>query len=102
MLWFSSRTADPKGQIELSNSIWRLQKRWTCSPKRRPRSDWKWFMNNARKVIVALDLETASAALDLAARISPVFPFFKIGIRLFTQAGPSLIRDLLQHGNVFL
>src|SRR5262245_11508327 len=59
-------------------------------------------MIKANRVIVALDLPTADQAIDMAQRIAPVFPFFKIGIRLFTQAGPPFIRTLLQHGNVFL
>lgn len=59
-------------------------------------------MNNTSKVIVALDLETAEQAVETAKRIAPVFPFFKIGIKLFTQAGPSLVREVLRHGRVFL
>ncbi len=54
------------------------------------------------RVIVALDLETADEAVRMAERIAPVFPFFKIGIRLFTQAGPSLVKEVLRHGKVFL
>jgi len=59
-------------------------------------------MTNRNRVIVALDLPTADQAIAMAQRIAPVFPFFKVGIRLFTQAGPPLIRTLVQHGNVFL
>ncbi len=57
---------------------------------------------NKSKVIVALDLETAAEAVAMAQRIAPVFPFFKIGIKLFTQSGPSLVREVLRHGKVFL
>ena len=57
-------------------------------------------MNN--KVIVALDTNTAAEALQMAKLISPVFPFFKIGSRLFTQAGPGLVRDVREFGRVFL
>jgi orotidine-5'-phosphate decarboxylase len=59
-------------------------------------------MNKSGRVIVALDLPTADHAIQMAQRIAPVFPFFKVGIRLFTQAGPPLIRTLVQHGNLFL
>lgn len=59
-------------------------------------------MNNNSQVIVALDLETADQAVELARRIAPVFPFFKIGIKLFTQAGPPLVREILRQGRVFL
>lgn len=59
-------------------------------------------MTNNDKVIVALDLPTAEDAVQMARRIAPVFPYFKIGIRLFTQAGPQLVREVLKHGKVFL
>lgn len=59
-------------------------------------------MNSNGRVIVALDLETASQAVETAKRIAPIFPFFKIGIKLFTQAGPSLVRDVRNYGHVFL
>jgi orotidine-5'-phosphate decarboxylase len=59
-------------------------------------------MSDPSRVIVALDLESGDAAVDLARRVSPVFPFFKIGIRLFTQCGPALVRDIREHGHVFL
>ncbi|HSE42007.1 MAG TPA: orotidine-5'-phosphate decarboxylase [Acidobacteriota bacterium] len=59
-------------------------------------------MKNSEKVIVALDTDTASDAVRMAKQIAPVFPFFKIGSRLFTQAGPSLVRDVHEFGRVFL
>jgi orotidine-5'-phosphate decarboxylase len=59
-------------------------------------------MKNSEKVIVALDTDTASDAVQMAKQIAPVFPFFKIGSRLFTQAGPSLVRDVREFGRVFL
>jgi orotidine-5'-phosphate decarboxylase len=57
-------------------------------------------MNN--KIIVALDTNTAAEAVKMAKMVSSVFPFFKIGSRLFTQAGPALVRDVRQYGLVFL
>jgi len=59
-------------------------------------------MNNSERVIVALDLPTANDALKAAEEIAPVFPFFKIGIRLFTQAGPDLVKQVRRFGDVFL
>jgi len=53
-------------------------------------------------VIVALDLETAEKAIDTAKKLAPVFQYFKIGIKLFTQAGPGLVKDVLRYGKVFL
>jgi orotidine-5'-phosphate decarboxylase len=58
--------------------------------------------NRKNQVIVALDVESASDAVRIAKTISPVFPFFKIGSRLFTQAGPALVLDVREHGRVFL
>lgn len=54
------------------------------------------------RVIVALDLETADDAARMAEQIAPIFPFFKLGVRLFTQAGPGLVKEVLRHGKVFL
>jgi orotidine-5'-phosphate decarboxylase len=57
---------------------------------------------NNNRVIVALDLPTAEQAITAAAEIAPVFPFFKIGIRLFTQAGPALVKEIRRYGDIFL
>lgn len=57
---------------------------------------------NKDKVIVALDLKTANDAVKLAEEVAPVFPFFKIGIRLFTLAGPDLVKEVRRFGDVFL
>lgn len=59
-------------------------------------------MNNRSRVIVALDLETPEAAIAMARNIAPIFPFFKIGIKLFTQSGPELVKQILPFGEVFL
>lgn len=59
-------------------------------------------MKNRDRVIVALDLPSADEAVKMAQRIAPVFPYFKIGIKLFTQAGPALVREVLKSGKVFL
>jgi orotidine-5'-phosphate decarboxylase len=59
-------------------------------------------MSNLEKVIVALDLETPDAAIQTAEKLASVFPFFKIGSKLFTLGGPDLIRELLHFGKVFL
>jgi orotidine-5'-phosphate decarboxylase len=59
-------------------------------------------MNNSERIIVALDVDHGEDALRIASEIAPVFPFFKIGIRLFTQYGPEVVRQVLKHGKVFL
>lgn len=54
-------------------------------------------------VIVALDYPEASAALDLAQRLSPELCRLKVGKQLFTSSGPALVDKLHQLGfDVFL
>jgi orotidine-5'-phosphate decarboxylase len=59
-------------------------------------------MNNRSKIIIALDLDSSDVAIALARKISPIFSFFKIGSKLFTQAGPEFVREILRYGSVFL
>lgn len=59
-------------------------------------------MKNRDRVIVALDLDDAESALRLAKSIAPVFPFFKIGMKLFTKEGPDFVKAVLENGQVFL
>jgi orotidine-5'-phosphate decarboxylase len=55
------------------------------------------------RVIVALDFPTAGAALDLAARLSPRQCRLKVGLELYTAAGPALVARLVENGfDVFL
>ena len=54
-------------------------------------------------IIVALDLPSAAAALDLARRVAPYVGAFKVGKELFVSEGPDLVRQLRQTGaSVFL
>ncbi len=54
-------------------------------------------------IIVALDVPTAEAALDLARDLAPVVGGFKIGSELFTSAGPDIVRRIRSAGgSVFL
>jgi orotidine-5'-phosphate decarboxylase len=59
-------------------------------------------MTNRDRIIVALDLEDAEAAARLAKSVAPVFPFFKIGMKLFTKEGPEFVKEIMKHGRVFL
>jgi orotidine-5'-phosphate decarboxylase len=55
------------------------------------------------RILVALDVETGDAALALADRLRGSVGGFKIGSRLFTAEGPSIVRALADRGDkVFL
>src|SRR3954462_5254276 len=55
------------------------------------------------QLIVALDVETASRALDLVAALRDSVGMFKIGMQLFTSAGPDIVRSIIARGgHVFL
>jgi orotidine-5'-phosphate decarboxylase len=55
------------------------------------------------RLVVALDVETEQAALDLVARLRDVAGMFKVGSQLFTAAGPDLVRKIVREGGrVFL
>ena len=55
------------------------------------------------KLLVALDVETGARALELATDLREVAGGFKVGSRLFTLEGPTLVRRLVDDGSkVFL
>ena len=55
------------------------------------------------RLIVALDVPTREAALDLVRTLRPKVRFYKIGLELFTACGPALVREVLGTGaKVFL
>ena len=63
------------------------------------------MMNDSIKerLIVALDVERAAQALELYARLRDHAGMFKIGMQLFTAAGPELVRELVAAGaRIFL
>lgn len=54
-------------------------------------------------ILVALDVPTGEAALDLARDLAPIVGGFKIGSQLFTSAGPEIVRRIRGLGGaVFL
>ncbi len=54
-------------------------------------------------IIVALDVPTATRALELATQLAPVVGAFKIGKELFVSAGPEIVRAIrATGGSVFL
>lgn len=55
------------------------------------------------QLLIALDVETASKAVALADALRGIAGGFKIGSRLFTSEGPSIVRALVDKGDrVFL
>ncbi|CCO07204.1 orotidine-5'-phosphate decarboxylase [Desulforamulus hydrothermalis] len=55
------------------------------------------------KLIVALDVDTGEAALDLVKKLSTQVGMFKVGMQLFYQAGPDIVKRLKEAGvRVFL
>jgi orotidine-5'-phosphate decarboxylase len=57
----------------------------------------------AERLLVALDVASSERARRLAAELRGVAGGFKIGSRLFTAEGPSIVRSLTEHGDrVFL
>lgn len=54
-------------------------------------------------IIVALDVPDQDSALRLVEKLSPVVPFFKIGLQLFTRSGPGVVEAVKRSGaKVFL
>src|ERR1700721_1548144 len=62
------------------------------------------LVDQARKrLIVALDVPDAASALALADRLEGTCQWFKVGLELFTAAGPAVLEPLLKRGHsIFL
>ena len=57
----------------------------------------------AERIIVALDAGTRKEALRLARGLRDRIGFFKIGLQLYTAAGPDIVKDIMDiGGKVFL
>jgi orotidine-5'-phosphate decarboxylase len=55
------------------------------------------------RLIVALDVSTATEARDLVQQIGDAAGLFKVGLQLFTAEGPAFVRELVSSGRkVFL
>lgn len=50
------------------------------------------------KLIIALDVDSAAAALSLVEELNPHVGAFKIGLQLFTAAGPNFVAKLVDAG----
>ncbi|HJN97142.1 MAG TPA: orotidine-5'-phosphate decarboxylase [Gammaproteobacteria bacterium] len=56
-----------------------------------------------KRIIIALDFETAAQAKNLLAQLDPSLCHVKIGKELFTASGPKLVREVISSGfDVFL
>ena len=56
-----------------------------------------------KRLLVALDVDSGARALELVSTLKGIAGGFKIGTRLFTLEGPSLVRELVSRGErVFL
>jgi hypothetical protein len=65
-----------------------------------PADPWKALVN---RILVALDVPSADAALSLADTLRGAVGGFKIGSQLFTAAGPDIVRKMVDRGDsVFL
>lgn len=60
-------------------------------------------MDARQKLIVALDVDTAKRALEIVEDLRDSVGMFKVGMQLFTAAGPDLIKQIIaKGGRVFL
>lgn len=60
-------------------------------------------MTLKQKLIVAVDVNSHGAAMTLAAKLDPNLCALKVGMELFTAAGPIVVRDLRRRGfDIFL
>jgi orotidine-5'-phosphate decarboxylase len=61
-------------------------------------------MEEARqRLIVALDVPSAAAAIDLVNELEPSCHWFKVGLELFVAAGPAVLEPLVERGHsIFL
>ncbi len=56
-----------------------------------------------KRLIVALDVPNAAAATEMMNRLEGVCQWFKVGLELFTAAGPAVLEPLVARGHsVFL
>jgi len=56
-----------------------------------------------QRLIVALDVPTAAASAELVKKLEGTCQWFKVGLELFTAAGPAVLEPLIAHGDyVFL
>jgi orotidine-5'-phosphate decarboxylase len=68
-----------------------------------PRTEATRFEEAQNRLIVALDVPTREAALDLVGKLEGACGWFKVGLELFTATGPGIVEELAKRGHsVFL
>src|SRR5579863_5193798 len=74
------------------------------APMRTPHAERIDKIEAARqRLIVALDVPSATAAAELVKKLEGTCAWFKVGLELFTAAGPAVIEPLVKSGHsVFL
>ncbi len=56
-----------------------------------------------QRLIVALDVPSAAASTELVKKLEGTCQWFKVGLELFTAAGPAVLEHLIAHGHsIFL
>ncbi len=62
-----------------------------------------WTVDARKRIIVALDVDSETEAFSVAKELRSSVGAFKIGLQLFTSAGPRVVRGLVEDGfKVFL
>jgi len=56
----------------------------------------------AGRLVVALDVDSLAAAVDLASALAGRVGWFKVGLELYTRHGPDAVAAIAAHGPVFL
>ena len=54
------------------------------------------------RLVVALDVPSATAAIEMAGRLAGRAGLFKVGLELFCAAGPGVVPEIADAGRVFL
>ena len=60
-------------------------------------------MTQKNNIIVSLDFDSVSGAMELVEQLGPSARFYKVGLQLLTAAGPAVVQKLISDGKeVFL
>src|ERR1700721_3837687 len=68
------------------------------SPNRVPLVSFSAVADPRHRLIIALDVSTASAAQTIVAAVRDSALTYKVGMQLYTAEGPQVVRDLVASG----